>query len=259
MGISIKSKSCPNCGANLKFDINDDITICSYCGSQIEIEHQKRPIYVHNMNINVKNGYARIEGLEGATINRIYINKGGEVFKWISKGIISVIVLILGMAFSFISNPLFGIMLLLAGILILIPSTNKVFARRFSVKVILVCVLTVIGFFGGIFSTYKLPSQFQGKYISDTTNMTVEIKGNQIIVNDNGKITKESIYCWEETYGTISYYNIKVNNGEYNFRLMHKGNTKYKFYDIIRYGNPENYFYNVNHQNDYFHSEDEVD
>lgn len=257
MKLSIKSKSCPNCGANLKFDINDDTTICSYCGSQIEIEHQKRPIYVHNMNINVKNGYARIEGLEGATIHRIYINKGSEVFKWISKGLISIIILIFGLAFTFTSNPLFGLMMLAAAVLILVPSTSKIFFNRFITKVSIVSLLTVVGFFGSVLNIHKLPSQFQGKYISDTTSMTVEIKGNQIIVNDNGKITKETIYCWEETYGTISYYNIKVNNGEYNFRLMHKGNTKYKFYNVVRYGNPENYFYNVKHQEDYFHYDDD--
>lgn len=255
MGIKITSKSCPNCGANLKFDINDDTTICSYCGSQIQIEHQKRPVYVHKMNINIKGNYARIDGLEGATINSLYINKGGEIFKWISKTIIAIIVIILGLAFSFTAIPIFGILLIVAGILTLIPSTTKVFFNNFKIKLVIVSFLTVIGFFGGIMNIYKIPAQFQGKYVSDTTNMTVEIKGNTIIVNDNGKITKERIYCWEETYGTISYYNIKVNNGEYNFRLMFKGNTKYKFYDVIRYGNPENYFYNVKHEDDYFHFE----
>lgn len=253
MGIKIQSKSCPNCGANIKFDINDNSTICDYCGSQIQIEHQKRPIYVHNMNINVKHDHVKIEGLEDATINTLYINKGSEIFKWLLKGLIASIVLIWGLAATFIGVPIYGILLLIAGVLIIVPSTTKIFFKKFWIKLAIVSILVVVGFFGSVFNTYKIPAEFQGKYVSDTTDMTVEIKGNKIIVNDNGKITKEDIYCWEETYGTISYYNIKVNNGEYNFRLMHKGNTKYKFYNIIRYGNPENYFYNVKNEDDYVH------
>lgn len=255
MGIKIQSKSCPNCGANLKFDINDDSTICEFCGSQIQIEHQKRQLYVENMNINVKHDHVKIEGLEGATVNRLYINKNGEIFKWILKGLIAINLLIVGIPFTFTGVPIFGILLVLAGILTLVPSVSKIFFKKFWVKVAIVSTFTIIGSFFGVMNIYKIPAEFQGKYVSDTTNMTVEIKGNKIIVNDNGKITKEDIYCWEETYGTISYYNIKVNNGEYNFRLMHKGNRKYKFYNVVRYGNPENYFYNEKNADKYVHFE----
>ena len=67
----------------------------------------------------------------------------------------------------------------------------------------------------------------------------------------------ENIYCWKETYGVISYYNIKVNNGEYNFRLVYEGNLKYRFYDIVRYGQPHNFFYNVKHKDDYAHFDED--
>ncbi len=33
MKIRLIQKSCPNCGANLKFNVNDESVTCDYCGT----------------------------------------------------------------------------------------------------------------------------------------------------------------------------------------------------------------------------------
>lgn len=229
-------KTCPNCGANLKFNVNDESVTCDYCGTFVLIEHEKQKM---NKPIELKNA------------QRIYVNKISEILKWVSRGIISSMLIILGLAFCAISIPISGIIMFIAGILAIIPPTFKIFARMVYVKIALIAVLAMFGFFAGVFCAYDLPNEFQGKYVSDTTNLTVEIKGNTIIINDNGEITKEKIYTWEETYGHFTYHNIKVNNGEYNFRIVNHGDVDYKFYlRNGQHGGPVHYFYNTKKETD---------
>lgn len=46
--MKIDSKVCPNCGANLKFNLNNDTTKCLYCNSIIKISNNKNDI--NNIN-----------------------------------------------------------------------------------------------------------------------------------------------------------------------------------------------------------------
>lgn len=236
MKIRLIQKSCPNCGANLKFNVNDESVTCDYCGTYVLIEHQKE-----NMDIPIKT----------PNTQKIYVNKITEILKWVSRCIISFMLLVLGLAICSFSNPLYGIILIVAGIISILPSTLKLFGGIVYVKIAIISILFLIGFFGGIMNSYELPNEFQGKYVSDTTNLTIEIKGNIIIVNDNGDITKEKIYTWDETYGHFTYYNIKVDNGEYNFRIVDHGGVEYQFYQRPGdYGQPMHYFYNTKNETD---------
>lgn len=228
MVIQIRSKNCPNCGGNLRFDINDLTTICPYCGSQILIEHYRTP------GDDIENSK-----------NKLYVNTTAELCKWLAKAIIGSIIITLGFFWMFATNPIFGIMIMIAGVFAITPIKGKNFQKKLYIKIFIILAVVLFGLIGGAAGFYEIPSKFRGKYVSDTTNMTVEIRGNTITVNDNEKITKERIYCWEETYGTISVINIKVNNGEYNFRLQYVGDTEYKFYESEHYGKIDHYFYNI--------------
>jgi len=231
MEIRLIQKRCPNCGANIKFKLDDKSATCAYCGTFVLIEYKKENMY---NPINEQNA------------KRIYVNKTAEILKWLSYAIVSCLLIIVGLAICSFSNPIYGIILILAGILSILPLKIKIFDKVPYLKSAIIAVLAFIGFFGGMFNSYELPAEFQGKYISDTTNLIIEIKGNTIIVNDNGDITKEKIYTWDETYGHFTYHNIKVDDGEYNFRIVDMGGVEYQFYQRPGdYGSPMHYFYNI--------------
>lgn len=238
MEVFLINKKCPNCGANLKFGFSDVSVTCEYCDTHVLIEHQKSNTYKTSSNPN-----ERI----------IYVNKTTEILKWMSRILIGAMISIFGMAIASFSSPIYGGMLIVAGILAMLPYSLKIFHGHIYVKIAMVTILAVVGFLFGVFNSYDIPKEFQGKYVSETTNLTVEIRGNKIIVNDNGHIVKEKIYSWKETYGHIEYYNIKVNNGEYNFRICINPGKGYQFYQREKdWGSRGlHYFYNTKHQNDY--------
>ena len=243
MEIRLIQKRCPNFGANIKFKLDDTYATCAYCGTFVLIEYKKENMY---NPINEKNA------------KRIYVNKVAEILKWISSGIIAFMLVIIGLAFCSFSNPIYGSILVIAGIIAILPPTLKIFRGISYLKATIIAVLSLIGFFGSIFSSYELPKEFQGKYVSDTTNLTVEIKGNTIIVNDDGEITKERIYTWEQTYGHFTYHNIKVDDGEYNFRIVDNSGMEYQFYQRPGdYGSPMHFFYNTKNETDKYKCNDE--
>ncbi|MBO5348587.1 MAG: hypothetical protein J6A89_02025 [Clostridia bacterium] len=243
MEIRLIQKRCPNCGANIKFKLDDKSATCAYCGTFVLIEYKKENMY---NPINEQNA------------KRIYVNKTAEILKWLSYGIVSCLLIIVGLAICSFSNPIYGIILILAGIISILPLKLKIFNKLPYLKSAIIAVFAFIGFFGGMFNSYELPTEFQGKYISDTTDLIVEIKGNTIIVNDDGNITKEKIYTWDETYGHITYYNIKVDDGEYNFRIVDNSGMEYQFYERPGdYGSPMHYFYNIKNETDKYKCNDE--
>ena len=171
MEMKLINKKCPNCGANLKFSLSDTSVTCEYCSTQVLIEHERANMY---------------KPVEDSNARRIYVNKATEVLKWISRILIGVMVGVMGLAVMSFSPPVYGMLLVIAGVLTLLPYTLKIFFGQVYVKVALIAILSVYGFMAGAVNSYKLPKEFQGKYVSDTTSLTVEIKGNTIIVNDDG-------------------------------------------------------------------------
>ena len=242
MNIKLITKKCPNCGANLKFNMSDTSVTCEYCGTHAVIEHDRKNMYT----------------AAKAGVNRIYVNKAGEVFKWISRAILSVMLLVFGLASSSFSSPIYGIMMILGAILTILPISIKGIDKIPYLRTAIITIIFFIGFIGSCISMYKLPSEFQGKYVSDTTDMIVEIKGNNIKVKDGDYVIKEKIYTWEETWGNIKYYNIKVNDGEYEFRIVDNPGKGLYFFERaqhgdedVRYGAPKNYFYNTKNKDKY--------
>ena len=237
MDIRLINKKCTNCGANLKLSWNDTTVKCDYCNTQYLVEHEKNNMYKPTDNPNER---------------RLYVNTATEILKWISRILIGVMIACFGFAIMSFSSPIYGVMLVVAGILTMLPYTLKIFFGHIYVKIAIIAVLAIWGFMAGAINSYKLPKEFQGVYKSETTNLTVEIKGNKIIVNDNGHVVKEELYTWSETYGHIVYYNIKVNNGEYNFRICVNRGKGYQFYQAERIWSNEgmHYFYNTKNKTD---------
>ena len=101
-------------------------------------------------------------------------------------------------------------------------------------------------FLEGLVSVYDYDNQQIDFYTK------FDIKGNKIIVNDDGHVVKEELYTWSETYGHIVYYNIKVNNGEYNFRICVNPSKGYQFFQAERSWSNKgmHYFYNTKNKTD---------
>lgn len=237
MEIRLINKKCINCGANLKLSWHDTITLCEYCNTHYLIEHQKGNMYKSTDNSNER---------------RLYVNIATEILKWISRILIGTMISVIGIAITSFSNPLYGVLLVIAGVLTILPYTLKIFWGRIYVKIAIITVISVFAFIAGTVNSYELPKELQGTYKSDTTSMIVEIKGNTIIVNDNGHVVKEKLYTWSETYGHITYHNIKVNNGEYNFRICINPGKGYQFFQAERsWSNTGmHYFYNTKNKTD---------
>lgn len=236
MNIKLINKKCPNCGANLKFGFEDTSVTCEYCDTHVLIEYQRENMY---------------KPPENSKEVRIYVNKTTEIFKWISRILGGTMIAFMGMAIMSFSSVLPSIIMIVAGILAMLTPSLKIFGGNLYIKIGIVTILAVGGFFWGIADSYDLPKEFQGKYVSETTNLTVQIKGNKIIVNDNGHIVKEKLYTWKETYGHIVYHNIKVNNGEYNFRICINPGKGYQFYQCERlWSKGTHYFYNTKNKKD---------
>ncbi|MBP3707922.1 MAG: hypothetical protein J6J36_04875 [Clostridia bacterium] len=235
MDIKLITKKCPNCGANLKFNMSDTSVTCEYCGTYALIEHDRK-----NMYTTTEPG-----------VNRIYVNKAGEVFKWVSRAIISAMLLIFGIMMCSLSSPIYGVILIFGAILTMLPISIKGIDKIPHLRAAIIAIIFFVGFFGGCMSMYELPSEFQGKYVSDTSGIIVEIKGNNIKVTDGDYVVKEKLYTWEETWGHVTYHNIKVNNGEYEFRLVDHGGVEFQFYERAPYGTPKTFYYNTKNKSKY--------
>lgn len=201
--MKISAKSCPNCGANLKFKLNDEFTTCQYCRSKIKIKERKKQ-------------YDRDYKYE------IYINKKWEVFKWIMSILHLPFTLLIAYLLITRSNPIFSILIVLGGVLSIPALANLVFKNNRIIKVITIELLIVVGFIGSVVTIY--PFNIDGKLYSKNSDMVIEIKGNYITIEQNGKKTKEKL-------------NYKLGTEANNRKYYTITTSKYKFLYIQTNGN----------------------
>lgn len=214
--MKITSKNCPNCGALLEFNIGDEKTICNYCQSQINIDWENKK------SINSK--------------DIIHMNKNWEIFKNVFAFIHFPIIILLGIILLFCSEKIYGLILIISGILSIPYISNLIFRKLHIVKIIVIEIMIIIGLIGGLINIY--PITIKDKFYSDTTNMIVEVKGNYIIINEDGKITKERYQFREllHLYG-VNVYELKTS--KYTFKYKHYDkdatNIKDELYIINEY------------------------
>lgn len=232
--IIITTKSCPNCGANLKFDIDDKITMCDYCGSQILIENRKDNTTQNNHTDQ----------------NNIYVNRNWEIFKWILSILHLPLALFIGIFGIVSSNPIFGILIILGGILSIPKISELVFKNKRILKVIIIESLIVIGIIGTACTMY--PFKIEGKLVSDQTDMTVEFKGNNIIIEVDGEVIEKNFEC-EETASIYGFeiYKIEVDDYTFVYRKPTEKGIHNKFYLTDRFGNELYTFYSEDDKDSY--------
>ena len=207
--MKITAKSCPNCGANLKFDLKDTETECHYCHSIIKISNNK-------VNKDLK--------------DIIYVNKSWEVFKWIMALLHLPLTILIAYFLISRSNPIFSIMLVIGGILSIPVIANLVFRYNRILKVVVIELLIVIGLFGSITTIY--PIHINGKLYSKESSMIIEFKGNDIIIEENGVKTKEKYRIDKKVYANgVTYYTIVTK--KYTFSYSHHDNDRNNLNDRL--------------------------
>lgn len=226
------SKNCPNCGAEIKFNIGDYMTMCDYCSSQINIDWGK-----------TSNNYQKNQKI-------IQMNQNWEIFKLIFFSIHSALIIILAIVFLNCSELSYSLVLLLGGVLSFPIISKFIFREKRILQFITIELLIVIGFVGGILNVY--PIEIKHKFYSESLNMSVQIKGNYIIMEQEGEKTKERYKC-EKTlsmYG-ITYY--EITTSKYKFKYRHKEKDKDgvedQFYLVDKYGDEIEELYIINKNN----------
>ena len=221
--MKITSKNCPNCGAGIEFNIGDNMTMCSYCNSQINIDWEHKH----------KNEQ-----------NSLSLNRNWEIFKWIYSLIHVPIILLIGIILLTCSDPQYGLILIIGGILS-IPNISKIIYKKHKIiKFIVIELLIVIGFIGGILNIF--PININSKMYSSTTNMTIKINGNYIIIETDGKKIKERYKC-EKELSIMGVDVYKITTSRYTFKFSHsvkdESGINDKFYMVDKYGQILEEFY----------------
>lgn len=193
--MKISTKSCPNCGANLKFNLNSEYAICRFCNSQIKIGNKK----------NIKNEK-----------DYLYVNKSFEVFKWIMSLLHLPFTILIACLLIKRSNPIFSILIIIGGILSIPGISNLVFKKNRILKIVFIELLIIIGIFGAALTNY--PFVIHGKLYSNISDKIIEFKGNYIIIEEDGKKTKEKYnYKEDASLGDLTCYTIKTDKYTFNY------------------------------------------